>query len=458
MNALRTNLAILVLLVGLASGCTPDSGGNTILDGIFGFGDDGQQIDPVIEATAGATAVALGDIDNDGRMDFASISSENQPVQLHLLNGQGAFDLLSIAGGGPLAIMNDVETADFNLDGRLDIAVLVKDTGFVPPEDTDMPSAIILLIQGADALDPNDWIWVEPPPNPCYDACGLAGCDLFLCSNATGPTDLEVDDFNGDGLPDLAVTSNEPDPGGEEALPHTFVYVYPNPGIANVTNPAAWQRSIADYDVLDYSDLAVADIDSDGDPDIVAGVPEAKTWNLRWLRNAGNGADWDTVFLGQQMGGADHLEAGDINDDGSPDVAVASTTYSLIQWFRNPGPNARAPSAAQVPWYVYNIGLISDVTVDGQSQSIEFNQLQLLDTDGDAELEVFATGSGYAYEFQRTSNVFNPWTGEALFKADPTGELGWCAFYDYTGNGVRDIIVPVNRDGLTQDGFYLLVR
>ena len=131
---------------------------------------------------------------------------------------------------------------------------------------------------------------------------------------------------------------------------------------------------------------------------------------------------------------------------------------SLIQWFRNPGPSALAPSAAQVPWYVYNIGLVSEVPVNGQGQATEFNQLRVLDTDGDSQAEVFATGSGVAYEFQRVENVFNPWTGSALFRADPAGTLGRCAFHDYGGTGILDILVPVDRDGLTQDGLYLFTR
>lgn len=458
MKALRTHLIILVLLVGLTPGCSPDSGGTGILDGLFNLGKNGHQIDPLLEATAGASAAAKGDFNNDGLMDVVSVSSENQPVQLHLLNSQGAFDLLSIAGGGPLAIMNDVDVADFNRDGKLDIAVLVKDTGFVPPKDVDMPSAVILLIQGADPLNPSNWIWVAPPLG-CHVNPQNPECGMFLSSDQTGPTDLEIGDFNNDGLPDFVIAANGPKPKGADAqAPHTFVLVYLNPGINSAANPAAWNPLVADSDVLTYSDLAVADMDNDGDMDIVAAVPEAKTWNLHWLRNENNGTTWTSVLIGEQTGGADYIDVGDINEDGSPDVVVAGSAYSLIQWFRSPGPANLAPSAPQVPWYVYNIGLISDIEVDGQSQTIEFNQLRVLDLDSDGEVEVFATGDGYAYEFQRTANLFNPWAGTGLFKADPEGVLGRCAFHDYTGNGWLDILVPVDRDGLTLDGVYLFAR
>lgn len=456
MKALRSYRLIVALSIVLTPACTPTSdGGGGLIDDLFNNpGQDGQQLDPILEATAGATAVATGDFNDDGYMDFVSVSSESQPVQLHLLNSQGAFDLLSIAGGGPLARMTDVAATDLNNDGRLDVAVLVGDTGFVAPEDVEVSAAIVLLIQGANPLDPSQWIWVQPA-DACYTTPDLDACGLFLPASKTGPTDLEVGDFNGDGLPDLAVASNQTveDP----RLPSTFVYVLLNPGPANVYNAALWTRTVADSEVQPYSDLAVADMDGDGDDDIVAAAPTGTTWNIRWLRNSGSGGSWTKCLVGEQFGGADRIDVGDINGDGSPDVVAAASAYSLIQWFRSPGPASLA-AGIQVPWYVYNVGLVGEIEADDQEQTIDFNQVQVLDTDADGQMEVFATGSGVAYEFQRTENLFNPWSGTALFKADPEGTLGRCGFYNYGGSGVLDIIVPVDRAGLLLDGFYLFVR
>ena len=158
MKAISRHLSILILAAMLAPGCTPDSGGGNLVDDIVTGGQggqlqDGEQIDPILEATAGPSATAKGDFNNDGLMDLVSVSSENQPVQLHLLNSNNFFDLLSIAGGGPLAIMTDVVAVDLNNDGRLDVAVLVNDTGYVPPEEAAKPGSLILLIQGAKCAE-----------------------------------------------------------------------------------------------------------------------------------------------------------------------------------------------------------------------------------------------------------------------------------------------------------------
>src|SRR5262249_3400511 len=92
---------------------------------------------PPLEATPRAQAVALGDIDGDGLLDVASISDESQPVQIHLRNATtGLFDTITVGGAAPLSRTIRIELADMNSDGRLDIVVLVNDTGFVPPPST----------------------------------------------------------------------------------------------------------------------------------------------------------------------------------------------------------------------------------------------------------------------------------------------------------------------------------
>ncbi|HON65522.1 MAG TPA: VCBS repeat-containing protein, partial [Phycisphaerae bacterium] len=81
-------------------------------------------VDPLYESTAGAKAVAVGDINNDGVMDFASISSESQRVQIHLQDPLiGTFDTIAIAGGAPITRPTAIELADLNGDGKLDVIV-----------------------------------------------------------------------------------------------------------------------------------------------------------------------------------------------------------------------------------------------------------------------------------------------------------------------------------------------
>jgi len=393
------------------------------------------EVDPLFEATAGAKAVVLGDIDGDGVEDAASIHEESQPVQIHLRDGDtGYFETISIAGGGPLARMVDIDLVDLNADGRLDIVVLVNDTGFAPPKPPrrcstgtltpDRQGALNFLIQGTNPRDPSDWTQVDA---------------FRVSTNETGITDMVVDDFNNDSLPDVALLSNEP---FEEDCVYTFTYLFLNPGAANVTDANQWINTTIESDVNGMSRIESTDLDRDGDNDLIVSVPTSKTFNIRWLRNTNNGATWTREFLGQQDQGGDFVKIGDIDGDGNMDVAAASIADALIQWFRNPGPTALAPGAMQVPFEVFTIG----------TTSAEINQLQLRDLDNDGDLDAFVTRlNGRITGFLQEENPEQAWTDFAILNLDEAVEIGRAGFADFDGDGEIDFVAPINREGLTHD-------
>ena len=396
------------------------------------------EVDPLFESTAGAKAAAIGDIDGDGVFDVASISDENQDVQIHLRNATTEkFDTVSIAGGGPLALMVDIELADLDGDGDLDMAVLANDAGFVAPGDAVKPGALVLLIQSGDPRSPASWTQVDPDGGCYADPIPAVGCDMIFESSETGATDLAVGDFTGDGLPDIAVASNEVQV--DENDPFTFVHLFTNPGASQIDDDANWVRQ-SWSNMVEYSRLAMVDIDGDGDLDVIASTPESKTWNLHWLRNNGNGTSWSFGGIGHQDGGAEFIGLGDIDGDGYLDVAASSVGHGLTQWFRNPAPPASG-TQSQVPWDVFNIG-----ELDG-----DINQMQLVDLDGDNLLDCFVTTGDKAFGFLRQSDVEHVWDSFSITETDPPAEIGRVAFADFDGDGQPDFLAPLDRDGLTED-------
>lgn len=411
-------------------------------------------IDPLLEVTAGARTTVLGDVNADGLLDIVSISEESQPVQLHLRNAlTGKFDTLSIAGGAPLAKSVDLGLGDFNMDGRLDIAVLVNDTSYTPPEHwkAKKVGALVLLLQGSDPTDPNDWFqvdaadsnWRASPVEP-----PAAGTHMILPANETGPTTLTVADFDQDGRPDIALTSNEPNEPGDPSIPRRFVKLFLNPGRLGQTaaDPANWNRTSIHSTTIDLIQIFSTDLDLDDDIDVVVTSPEALSHNIRWLQNTNNMANWTEKMIAQQEGGADAIALGDIDGDGSTDVAAASTTDKLTQWFINPGPAALAPGTAQVPWYVFNIGTLDEG---------EINQVRLVDLDNNGTLDCFVTASGVGYGFRRQADIEHVWDRFPLFRSDPVAAIGGASFADFDGDGKTDIVAPFNRDGLVDDRFVL---
>ncbi|MEE8385945.1 MAG: VCBS repeat-containing protein, partial [Dehalococcoidia bacterium] len=426
------------------------------------------QLDPALEGTAGANVVIAaqlnddngdGSIDGNDDVDLVSGSDENQPIQVHLNLGPGqGFETFSIAGGGPIARMVDLAVTDIDGDGLPDVAVLVNDTGFVPVTGASLRGAVVLLFAPADTRNALAWQEVT------ISATFVLPCD------DTGLTEFTVADFDGTNGPDFAVASNEEDDAGGN--PQKNIRLYSNPGGAQARNGGLWTESTITTDAVKVQTVSAADIDQDGDLDIVATFPSARTFNIRWQINplaetvaaGGNGpaavaaGNWARRILGQQGEvdpenvGGDFISVGDIDGDTYPDVAVAHAGLSVIRWFENPSSAANPARVTQqtFPWQVFNIGeLQSGVIID---------QLQLVDMDNNGSLDCFVTASGNMLGLQRGTNVFDIWFAFSIVATNPVADIGQAAVVDVDKDGLIDIVAPLDRPGLTQDQILLFTR
>ncbi len=395
-------------------------------------------LDPLLEQTAGPQVVRMADMNRDGLIDFVSGSDESQPVQLHLRNATDLeYTTLSIAGGGPIAKMIDLQITDLDGDGFLDVALLVNDTGFVPVPGAATRGAVVLLFAPADPANQLQWTQTT------LDAT------FVLPEDANSLTAFAVADFDGGNGPDIALMSNE-------INDNRNVYIYPNPGGANARNGALWNQFLIESDAIVGEDLRGADIDGDGDTDLVAAFPTAKSINIRWLQTplveAGAAAvtagAWVRHFVGQQEGGGNFLDIGDIDADGDLDVAVASIGFGLVQWFDNPGPASVAVQG--FPWQVFNL-------VQLQS-GFDINQIQLVDLDLNGTLDLYVTASGNIVGAERGTELRDYWTPFNVLATDPIADIGITAFVDANHDGLLDIIAPLDRVGLTMDQIVIFTR
>lgn len=415
-------------------------------------------LDDLLEQTAGAAAIIATDLDNDTVADFASISSESQVVLLHIRAvGTGRFDQISIAGGLPLTRMIRIASADFDGDGRQDLAVAVNHTGLAATPPATKVGQIVLIFAPLDPRDQLSWLTV-PLPNSLRQ-----NDDISI-------TDMAVADFDGVNGPDIAFMSNEPPPIGT-TLNRRYIFLFLNPGGANARNGANWGGlrpsplgnvpPFIEVDAPDGGQIGAADLDSDGDLDLVAAYPPSESFNIRWLENPGPGnvdpnpanalPRWVRHFVGQQDSGANVIALGDIDGDGNVDVAAGSNSNpaGLVSWFQNPGPAAIA--IQDYPWLVYNVGII---------KQSPFDQLRLADLNNDGRLDVWIGAGGVISGFfpRPGSLLFDYWTPFSVVSTNPVATFGVPAFLDIDSNGTTDFVVPLNRPGLSQDQFAIFAR
>ncbi|MBI3110298.1 MAG: T9SS type A sorting domain-containing protein [Ignavibacteriales bacterium] len=222
------------------------------------------------------------------------------------------------------------------------------------------------------------------------------------------PYNLVSADFDGDGDFDLATGST----GAFESDGIATVCVLINNGDGTFAAPAT-------YNVGDAPSLAEADLDGDGDIDLVAA--DYYTNSVSILLNNGAGV---LVVTGSFASGginAHKLCAPDLDGDGDNDLAVPNSGSGNLSIFFN---NGNAVFTGPV---LYAAGIRPNAVISAD-----------LDSDGDADLVVTNNGSA------SVSVMLNNGNGTSAAKVDYTVRSypQSPSVADYNGDGCLDLAVP----------------
>ena len=287
------------------------------------------------------TDMQVGDIDNDG--DYDAIiprgTSTGSTVWWYENPRPGASPGSELWTGHKIADAgaHDLEVADLNKDGKLDVVVRLGDVTVLLQQSPDSWLKITLdagARSGLALVDLDkdnradivlDGYLLKAPQNFSQDnwqkytfASSWEGIDVGVT-----PADL-----NNDGRMDIILAPAE----SKGSLKWYEL-------IGDPTNPADWTEHLVDSNISYVHTFKVADMDLDGNLDIViAEMHQSEKQRVMIYLNQGGATSWKSQVIATT--GSHNIRVADIDDDGDMDIVGAnwnndSPTGGAIELWRN---------------------------------------------------------------------------------------------------------------------------
>ncbi len=332
--------------------------------------------------TSPLNSIACGDFNGDGVIDVASLDNDLHVLSIGIGQGDGTF----VQGASPATIqweLRDIQTADLNGDGHLDLAIACQHSavnlirifqgigdGFFAEAvalSTPMPTGLTIADMNGDGLpdiatsnvaDNTVTVFMNlggfgfsmgaafptatgPHGLTAFDVDNDGDLDLAIaCAGGTAPsselqgfvtilsnngagvfvvtgtlptgifsTEVQAGDLNGDGWIDLAVANRQPD-----------ISVLFNNNGAGFLDEVRYDATTPSASSM--LDIAISDIDGDGDLDLTLAVLRAtNNGGIEILINhEGDFLSHSNITFGFN---ACAVRMTDVNQDLSPDVVIA---------------------------------------------------------------------------------------------------------------------------------------
>ena len=225
--------------------------------------------------------------DRDGDVDIISASAEDDKVAWYENSGSESFTAYTISTS--VDGVTYLAASDIDQDGDIDIVSASKYDDKIS--------------------------WFENNGSQSFTANTVA-------TSADEPMSVAVADMDGDGDIDIVSASKS----------DNTVAWYENDGAADPSFSAT--DIITNVSRPKHADLA--DVDSDGDMDII--VASQNDDQIRWIENNnGNASSWTARDISTQADAPQAVFAADIDGDGDIDIVSASKNDDRIAWHENDG-------------------------------------------------------------------------------------------------------------------------
>jgi len=257
------------------------------INSIAQFGE--QQI--ITTNAANARAVFAADLDGDGDMDVLSASEgDNKVAWYENTDGLGTFGSQQIITESLTAAI-DVYATDFDGDGDMD--VIAASTGEA------------------------EVIWFEN-----MDGLGNFGDEQIITNNANGVLSVFAIDIDSDGDKDVLAASTS----GNKVAWYENTDGLGNFGVEQIITTSLERERV----------VFGADIDNDGDIDVITAYQEDLGGEVVWYENLDGLGNFSThQAITAEVGAPRSVFVSDIDNDGDMDVLSASTVDYKIAWYEN---------------------------------------------------------------------------------------------------------------------------
>lgn len=344
------------------------------------YGDSpGVLVDPLI---GGPFSLASGDLDGDGDHDIASANFLTGVVSIAFNDGV-SFSVDAVSLQIPDFLPVSVDLADLDGDGDLDLVVA---NGY-----SSVASNLVLFFndgQGQFTVDD------QPPLS--------GGIDLVF------PECVVAEDVDGDG--DRDIISANPGSG--------TLTIFINDGLGQFPSPPIVLEGAGSSALDDPRSVVVADIDSDGEMDLVTADFFAENLVVFY----GNGQNQFTSGSVISAGLPVRVVAADLDGDGDLDLASASASPGSLDLFLQTAPRVFEFSASL--------------------NAVDPRDIAVADLDGDGDLDLVSPQGG--------ANVLHIYfqVAPGKFNKDPDGKIFGSDMFDprhvlvadFDGDGELDLV------------------
>lgn len=213
----------------------------------------------------------------------------------------------------------------------------------------------------------------------------------------------------------------------------------------NITTDASiWVSHTITAVYTDITDLDVADIDRDGDIDVTA-VSASSNSLLWWENRLRQGQAWQVYTLTTNLDGAATVHIADIDDNGAVDLLTTASISDVVIWYQNPLTVNRDLEQSNNIQYitntVYTPSLWMPHVITNSFNGVNMATAVDLDKDGDLEVVAASRSEGELIRWQNINRENNQW--QSYGPGWGTSGIVDLTTADLDGNSHQDIIIAI---------------